>query len=90
MPGNRRTSPMVMFRPVVRVLTCAAGLFGGLVAGGLVVYVSGLWHRLDSVLGMPIQAITTSDLITASASFAVVFGCAWFGMWVGLRLAARI
>jgi hypothetical protein len=61
-----------------------------LLAGGFVVYASGLWQRLDSVLGVPLQEVTTNDLITASASFAVVFGCAWFGTWLGLRLAARI
>ena len=90
MPRTRRASSTVSVKPFARALLCAVGLFGGLAVGGFIIYVSGLWYRLDRVLGMSLQAITTNDLIMASASFAVVFGCGWFGTWVGLRLAAKV
>jgi len=71
-------------------MICAAGLLGGLATGGFVVYASGLWRGLDRALGLPLQAVTTDDLLSAAGSFAVVFLCAWFGTWAGLSLAARV
>lgn len=90
MARKRRASPVVAFRSVAQAALCAVGLLGGLAAGGLVIYVTGLWSRLDGVLSMPFQTLTINDLIMVSAPFAVIFGCSWLGAWVGLRLAAKI
>jgi hypothetical protein len=86
----RRTSHSSAASPVVRAIICAVGLFGGLMAGGIVVYVTGLWSRLDRVLGASSRSVSINDVLGAGASFVVVFICAWLGIWIGLRLASRI
>jgi hypothetical protein len=89
MARRKRVSLGDVFNPVFRALLCGGGLLGGLALGGFVIFISGLWNRLDRVLGMSLSSASMSELIMAGAAFAVVIGCGWLGTRYGMILAAR-
>jgi hypothetical protein len=78
-----------MLKPVLQAVICAIGLACGVALGSFIIYVSGLWSELGRVVGKPLDEITKTDLLFASAPFAAMVGCAWLGIWLGMRIAAN-
>ena len=78
------------FLSLIQGIVCAIGLLGGLIIGGLVISVSGLWSVLDRVLIAPTGAPTLIDLVLAFLTFGIVLVCAWLGMRGGMALAQNI
>jgi hypothetical protein len=74
----------------MQTLYCAAGLLGGLALGAFIIYVSGLWNKLEPLLGKPLDTLTTTDLVMVGAPFFVVLGCGWLGARWGMRMAAKL
>jgi hypothetical protein len=79
-----------IFLTLIQGIVCAVGLLGGLITGGLIVSVSGLWNVLDRVLIAPTGTVTPVDLGLAFLTFAIVLTCGWFGMRAGMAIAQNI
>lgn len=74
---------------VIQAVICGVGFLGGLAIGTFIIYVSGLWNKLERVLSMSLDSMTMSDLLMAAAPLAIVFGCGWLGTRCGMALAAK-
>ncbi len=88
--GIKRSSGNNVLKPVLQAVICVTGLVGGVALGSFIIYVSGLWSELDRVVGKSLDEITITDLLVASAPFAVMVGCGWFGISWGTRLAGKL
>lgn len=87
---NNKLAMNQTFLTLIEGIVCAVGLLGGLITGGLIVSVSGLWNALDRVLIASIETVTLVDLGLALLTFAIVLTCGWFGMRAGMALAQYI
>jgi hypothetical protein len=65
-------------------------LLGGIIAGGWVVVITGLFSKWGPVMSTPLESMTQNDVLTVVGSIAIVFGLGWLGARIGLALAARI
>jgi hypothetical protein len=79
-----------IFLTLIQGIVCAVGLLGGLITGGLIVSVSGLWNVLDRVLSAPTGTVTPVDWGLAFLTFAIVLMCGWFGMRAGMAIAQNV